>query len=229
MVCGLPSSTLVEHGYVRRRRGHFGTQQLFQDPPAAQHRTGAVGERRDRQDARVPEYAAAGGVIQLHAPHLRSLDAVDLVVGRQPLIDERVVGVDHLQDAAVFANDGVEEEDGLLAHRRRQLVVEFRERPGVRPDGVAKRPGSEPLGGEPIRQAAGTRVAHHPSHLPAQNHLVVQLALCRQCKERSRPASRPRGSTTDGTPFRSGRACRFLSFRQASRSGTGNSARSVLP
>ncbi len=58
---------LVERRHVRRRRRRRRREQHFHDPLAAQHRRGAIGDRGQREDAALPEQAAAVLVGQRHA------------------------------------------------------------------------------------------------------------------------------------------------------------------
>ena len=55
---------------------------------------------------------------------------------RQPLVDERVVGAQQVERAAILAHDALEEELGLAAERLPQRVVEVREDALHRHDGV---------------------------------------------------------------------------------------------
>ena len=51
----------------------------------------------------------------------------EAIVPGERSVDEREVGVDQIEDAPVFVDDGVDEEFGFLEHRRAQGVVELRE------------------------------------------------------------------------------------------------------
>ena len=61
---------------------------------------------------------------QRHAPEVAALDVRDAVVPRQPLVQERVVGAQQVERAAVLADDAVEEQLGLAPERLAQRVVE---------------------------------------------------------------------------------------------------------
>ena len=78
--------------HVRRRRRRRRAEQHFHHPLAAQHRRGAIGVRRQRQDAAVAEQAAPPRVRIRHLAELVADDVRDAVVLREPLVDERVVG-----------------------------------------------------------------------------------------------------------------------------------------
>jgi hypothetical protein len=53
-------------------------------------------------------------------------------VTRQPLVDERVVGVHQVEHAAVLAHDALEKELGLALEGLSKVVVEIGEQLGVR-------------------------------------------------------------------------------------------------
>ena len=64
---------------------------------------------RHRQHAALPEQAAARAVRSSgDAAEVAAMNIRDAVVPREPLVDERVVGVEQVDDAAVFADDAVE-------------------------------------------------------------------------------------------------------------------------
>ena len=80
-----------------RRRRHRRAEQVLENPLAALHRRRAVAGRRDRQDAAVTEQPAARAVGQRDAPEAAAADVGDAVVPREPLVDERVVGVEQIE------------------------------------------------------------------------------------------------------------------------------------
>ena len=51
---------------------------------------------------------------------------------RQPLIDERVVGGQQIQNIAVFMDDALKLQLGLAPHRLPQIIVEVREQIRIR-------------------------------------------------------------------------------------------------
>ncbi len=115
---------LVERRDVRGRRRRRRAEQHLHHPLAAQHRRRALGFRRERQDARVAEQAAAPGVGIRDPPHLGPDHARVAVVPGEPLVDVGVVGGEEVGDRAVVAQDLPEEHFGLAPHRRLQLLVE---------------------------------------------------------------------------------------------------------
>ena len=62
------------------------------------------------------------------APELAAVDVRDAVVLGQPLVDERVVGRQQVDDAAILADDAVEQQLDFAAHRLAQRIVEVRDR-----------------------------------------------------------------------------------------------------
>ena len=64
---------------------------------------------------------------QRHAAELRTVDVGNAVVLRQPLVDERVVGGQQVEDAAILLDDAGEEQLDLALERAAQVVVEVGE------------------------------------------------------------------------------------------------------
>ena len=108
-------------GGARRRRA----DDVLEDPRAAQHRRRAIGVRRRHQDAALAEQAPAIRIGQRHAAELIAAHVRNAVVQREPLVDERVVRGQQIEDAAVFAEDAVDEQLDLLAEGVAQAVVEL--------------------------------------------------------------------------------------------------------
>src|SRR5581483_11916043 len=104
-----------------------GAEESLENPLAALHDRGAVGVRRDGEDAALSEDAAAVRVVERDAAVLRAVDVRHAVVLGEALVEEAVVGVEQVEDAAVFAQDAGEEELGLLAEGLAQAVVELGE------------------------------------------------------------------------------------------------------
>ena len=94
---------------------------------AAQHRRRAIGIRRRRQQRALREQAAALVFVgQRHAPEPAAVDAGDPVVARKPLVDERVVGVQQLEDAAILAQRAGDKQLGFALERRPSASVVVR-------------------------------------------------------------------------------------------------------
>ena len=66
---------------------------------------------------------------------------------RQPLVQERELAVEEVEDAAILAHDRGDEQLGLPAHRRAQVVVEVGELLAIRGRGL-ERAHLQPLAGE---------------------------------------------------------------------------------
>src|SRR5262249_39806467 len=120
--------------HVGRWRWNRAAQQRFQDPAPAQHRTGTVWMRRYRENTGMAQDAAPVRVVELHQPHVLALDAGYLVERRQPLVDERILGVDQLQNVPIFSNHVVETKYRFFDHGLGQGVVEFGKELGVGTD-----------------------------------------------------------------------------------------------
>ena len=97
----------------------------------------------------------------------------------QPLVDERVVGVQQIDHAAVFMHDAAEEQLGLLAHRLPQIVVEIRERSGHRAPGL-QRAQVQPLPAKFVTSCSDRGSASMRSHLLFQHGGIVQFVLAGQ-------------------------------------------------
>ena len=89
-----PDSALVSssNGTFGGGAGGGDAEQHFHDPLAAQHRRGAIGHRRQRENAAVAEQAAAVLVRERDAPEIGAVHVLQAVVPRDALVDERVVG-----------------------------------------------------------------------------------------------------------------------------------------
>ena len=89
-------------------------------------------------------------------------------MAREPLVEERVLRVEKLQDAAVLPHDALEEPLGLLAHRHAQVLIEVGKLLDVRLD-VLERAELQPLSAELPHQRRGPRVLQHAPHLGRQH------------------------------------------------------------
>ena len=85
----------------------------------------AVRIRRDRQDAAVPQDAPPRLVGDRNAPELAAVDERNLVMLGEALVDERVVGRQQIEHAAVLAHDALEQQLGFARERLPQVVVEL--------------------------------------------------------------------------------------------------------
>ena len=94
---------------------------------------------------------------------------------RQPLVDERVVGVQQVEHAAILAHDAVEEQLGLALEGLPQVVVEVGEDEQIGIP-VAQLAQEQPLSGEVGDQRLRSRIGEHPPDLPLQDGGI--LAAC---------------------------------------------------
>ena len=126
--------------HVRRRRRRRRAEDLLEHPLAALHRRGPRRVRGHGQHAGLRQQPPRSSGWQSHAHELSPVNAVgpgfcrllapstvavgvdDAVVPGQPLVQEGEVGVDQVEDAAVLADDRLEEQLGLLEHRRPQRL-----------------------------------------------------------------------------------------------------------
>ena len=101
---------------------------------------------------------------------------------RQPLVEERVVGIQQFHHAAILAHDVLEEQLGLALEALAQALVELGEdvRIGLLLREIAQ---VEPLPGEIRDQRFGARIVQHAPHLLVQHGGVLQLALLRQVQQ----------------------------------------------
>src|SRR5690606_31784330 len=113
-----------------------------------------------------------------HAPELRAVDVGDSVMSRKPLIDERVIGRQQLENAAVLANDAAEEELDLAPEGLAQRAVEVREQLD---DGLARRDAAhvEPLPGEVLNERLRAGIRDHPLHLLLEHGRIAEAAFGR--------------------------------------------------
>ena len=96
---------------------------------------------------------------QRHAPEVRAVDVRDAVVPRQPLVDERVVGGQQIDDVAVLADDALEEQLRLALERSgaaRRPSPDRRRRRARSPAGCADTAAAAP---KLVTSAADARIA----------------------------------------------------------------------
>ena len=75
----------------------------------------------------MPSSPRRASSVERDAAELAAVDVRDAVVLGQPLVDERVVGRQQVEDVAVLAHDAGEEQLGLALKRLAQRVVEVGE------------------------------------------------------------------------------------------------------
>ena len=127
----------------------------------------------------MPQQAAAGAARgQRHPPEVAAGHPGHAVVPGQPLVQERVVGGDQVEGAAVLAQDALEEQLRLAAEGPAQGLVEVGE-----DDEVGRDRGQvaqvQPLGREVGDQRRRPPVGEHAPHLGLEHRGVAQLAAGR--------------------------------------------------
>ena len=126
---GAGSLTLLipfQRRYVRWRRRHRRTENVFEDPLAAHNRRGSLGVRCKRENASLPQQSAARIIGHGDAPEAAPINVRDAVMTGQALVHERVVRGQQIQHAAIFVHDALKEKLRLAAQRLSQIVVEIR-------------------------------------------------------------------------------------------------------
>ena len=131
---------------------------------------------------RLCEHAASRSPGQIDPPEFRARDIGNAVVTREPLVQERVPAVDEVEDAAVFADDVLDKELGLLPHRVPEVVLELRKAILVARHGL-ERAELQPLAAEVLGQCVRLRVAQHPSDLEVEHSRIAQRAGIRRPAE----------------------------------------------
>ena len=92
---------------------------------------------------------------------------------RQALVEERIASVDEVEDAAIVADDGLDEELGLAPHRQPEVVLELRELVAVAREGF-ERAELQPLAAEVLGERTRLRIAQHPADLEREDLRVAQ-------------------------------------------------------
>src|SRR5687767_13430294 len=94
---------------------------------------------------------------------------------RQPLVDVRVLSVEKIKDAAIVADDVLEEELGFAAHREAEVVLEVREAIAIAREGF-ERAELQPLPAEVLAKRARLRISQHAAHLRREYRRLTQCA-----------------------------------------------------
>ena len=116
------------------------------------------------------------------APEVLALDVGNAVVRGQTFVDERVVGTQQIERAAILAHDALEEELGLTTERLPEGVVKIGEDALHRDDGVevAK---EQPLTGKVANEGLRSWIRHHPADLTREHRRLAQLTLGRKVQQ----------------------------------------------
>ncbi len=134
------------------------------------------------------------------------------VVLGQPLVDERVVGVQQFDDAAIFADDGVEEQLHFAPHRLPQRVVEVGINQRQR-TGALQAAQVQPLAREILRERFSPRVLQHAADLPLEHHRILEPALARERDELIVGAGAPQEERQAGRQVQVGDLVRRVQLR----------------
>ena len=121
------------------------------------------------------EQAAARRLVERDAAEVAAPDSGYAVVAGEPLVDERVVGREQVEDAPVLAQHAVEEQLRLAAERLAEPFAEVGENVLVRLHGGGV-PQRQPLAGEVAREGVRARIGEHPRHLRVECRLLAQLS-----------------------------------------------------
>ena len=178
---GVGPRPVRQRRHVGRRVGRRRAEDVGQYPPAPEHRRRPHRVRGDGQDAALPEQPAPVPAHR-HPAEVASLHVGNAVVPRESIVDERVVGVEQVEDAAVLAHDALEEQLRLAAERLPQPVVEVGEEHLRRPRRLQV-PELQPLADEVVGQGPGAVVGQHPAHLPPELSGVGQRAARRRVEQ----------------------------------------------
>ena len=172
----------LERRHVWRRRGGWRREQVLENPLAAQHRRSAGAIRGQRQDAPLPQQAAARLFLQLDTTEVAAVDMRNAVVLRQPLVHERVTGRQQIEHAAVVAQDAVDEQLRLAAKGLSQVLVETWKVSRIRFLQLDV-PKIQPLLGEIRDQRFGSGVGQHAPHLLVEHARRAELTATRQVEQ----------------------------------------------
>ena len=199
-----PDSALVlSAGTLGGGGGRRSAQNIGQNPFAALHRakSGSAYEVTVRM-LPCPSRPRRFVVGQRHAAETgRRRSVRNPVMPRQPLVDERVIGVQQIQHAAVFAHDALEEQLRLAAHGLAQVVVEIGKvsKSGLIVLQIAQ---EQPLAGEIVDQRVER--ADRPACASPAAPARPDLSACRRwrCRAALRRECCSTGRTKAATPVR---------------------------
>ena len=108
-------------------------------------------------------------ISECHAPEPAAIHARDPVVASQPFVDERVVRVEELCDAAILAKRAPKQQFGFTLERLQQALVVGRISIGI-DDDLRQSAQVQPLSGESIDEGCpGPRIGQHPPHLSIED------------------------------------------------------------
>ena len=176
----LQSRRAAEHVVRHRRRRH--PEQVLQDPFSSHHGRRPVGMGRHHQHRPLAENSPARVIGQRDPPEVTSVDTWYPVVSCEPFVDEGVIRVHQIEDAAVFLNDALKEEQRFLAERAAQIVVEVDELRRQRRH-VAEVPEIQPLPCEVRRERRRLGIGQHAPDLRAQHTRFAEFGTARDLQQ----------------------------------------------
>ena len=196
--------------HVRRRIGRRRAEDVVQDPLAAQHRRGADGMRRQREDAAVPQQSPARATAPATPPGGSGFPArsEDAVVRRDPFVEERVVGRQEIQGRRVLP--------GRYCRRRAPS------RGSSRGGAIRRTRGSTDRQGRTAVSARLRSCSHCPAKLLVSAAARGSASIRRTCRSsstgsRRRPASADRSSASSGMLLQRKKESRDASSRSLMR------------
>ena len=159
-----------------RRRRHLQTEDVVQQPLAAQDRRGSIGIRGGGEHGGVGQQSAALiRVRQRDAAEAAAVDTRNPIMPREPLVDERVVGAEQVEHAAILGDRAGDKQLRFALERFEQAVVEVGIEIGMHDDFVDAAE-VQPLRREHADQRVGRApVREHPAYFLFQNLRPGQL------------------------------------------------------
>src|SRR6185369_13959433 len=102
-------------------------ENILEDPFPANHRRGPIGTRGARQNRALTQQTAAHTVFrQRHPPESFAKHAWNSVVPGETFVQERVVGIQQIEHAAIFAEDAFKKQRRLAFEGLAQIVVKVK-------------------------------------------------------------------------------------------------------
>ena len=102
---------------------------------------------------------------------------------RETLVEERVIGAQQIEHAAIFFHHTLEQQLGLAPEGLTEVVVEIGEQPVVRFVAVEIAQ-VQPLCREVVHQCDRARVREHPAHLLLEHGRFVEPSFDRNVEQR---------------------------------------------
>src|SRR5688572_27992197 len=175
-----------ERRHVREQRRRRRSKEIVENPLAPNYRRGPRRIGGHRQDAAVPQQPAPLPLKLIRKRDLAEMAAVNVrnsVMLREALVHERVVGAKQVSEAAVFAQDALDEKFRLLSEGLPEVVVEVREtsQVGRRRFEIAE---VKPLARKIRDQAARPLVCEHPANLRFELFRPAKITFHRRIEQR---------------------------------------------